>query len=106
MRMQVVLPQPDGPTMATNSRSCTSRLMSFERDEGLAVLVEHALHVLELDVGHRRLLVGSRQRPRRFSISLLHAAQRHVDQQPTTPMATMPHITVAVEMAAWPLTIR
>ena len=37
MRMQVVLPQPDGPTMATNSRSLHLEVDALQGGEVLAV---------------------------------------------------------------------
>ena len=103
MRMQVVLPQPDGPTMATNSRSCTTRSMSFSATNSLPFWLEDALHALELDLAKSVSVV---QMPRRFSIAACARRSATSITRPTTPIATMPHITVAVDIDAWPLTIR
>ena len=46
------------------------------------------------------------QRPRRVSMACCTRRSATSIKMPTTPMATMPLITVAVDTEAWPLTIR
>ena len=54
MRRHVVLPQPDGPTMATNSLSRTSKLTSSSAGKSLPSRRNVARHAIENDVAHGR----------------------------------------------------
>ena len=108
--MQVVLPQPEGPTMATNSRSCTSRLTSFSATKAWPFWWNTRSTPLKVMVAKGVFLVNgcgtSRQRPRRASMKVCSRRSAMSMSTPTAPMATMPLITVAVDTEAWPLTIR
>src|SRR5262245_1713263 len=59
MRSSVVLPQPDGPTIAINSPLCTSTLTPFKADEkkadigflDLAAIVAEIVNTRDVDRG-------------------------------------------------------
>src|SRR5436190_2199050 len=83
MRMQVVLPQPDGPTIATNSRSLTSKSMSFSATKCLPPWLKVRCTASNRMMAKRVSCgwsVGLEAAPR-FD-QLLNAPQRDVDQQP------------------------
>jgi hypothetical protein len=106
-RRQVVLPQPDGPTMATNSLSRISRLMSCSALKARGLRAERFCHILELDYAHlmRPFSFLSLFQPATALDDALDQAQRAVERKPTSPIATIPAITVVVEIFACPCTI-
>ncbi len=113
IRMQVVLPQPDGPTIATNSFSRIVRSMPSSVRKSLPSRVKTRRTPVEHDVAHLRSIAaaqppwnGSAHRPR---LRLMAASARRSStsiRMPTTPMAIIPAITVDVLMLLCPLTIR
>jgi hypothetical protein len=104
MRMQVVLPQPEGTDDRDELAILHFEVDVLQRDEVLAALSEGALHGVESDDGHSGISCGLEAAPR-FD-QLLHAAQRDVDQQADRADRDHSAHHVAVETAAWPLTIR
>ena len=62
--ISVLLPQPLGPTMATNSPAATSRSICVERVDGLAARG----HVALGDAAQTDLDAGARKPPSRYSV--------------------------------------
>ena len=91
MRRQVVLPQPDGPTIATNSSSATSRSMSVEHLDASAA-AEDACRPRRNGWSPCRPLGLEAAAPAHRR--LRRAQQRCRSACPTMPIAIMPAITV------------
>ena len=99
MRSKVVLPQPDGPTMATNSCLAHVEVHVLERQKVSPSRWNRRVHVLEADAAHGASFVQLRRRRRSTCRSATSITT------PTTPMAIMPAITIDVATLSCPCTI-
>ena len=89
MRINVVLPQPDGPTTATNSRSSTLRSMrSSARKPVLGSPKRLVMPVKTMSL--------MQAMPQRLLTARSAARSATSIRKPTTPMPSMPAMTVVV----------